>query len=73
MGLRKDVDWEYVGALLAQSDDNNQAALLKSFIKECKSWGTAFQVEKQLASVNTMLTDEERDTLSMLSYTEKAK
>lgn len=67
-GIEKDVDWEYMGALLAQSDDNNQAKCLKAFVKECLSWGTALQVEKQLAYTNAQLTDEERDTLSMLSF-----
>ena len=67
----KDMDWEYAGALLAQSDDNNQAKFLKAFIKECKSWGTNFQVESQLAHVNLKLTPEERETLSMLSYNEE--
>ena len=64
----KDMDWEYAGALLAQSDDNNQAKFLKAFIKECNSWGTRYQVEGQLAHVNKKLTPEERETLGMLSY-----
>jgi hypothetical protein len=63
----KDVDWEYYAALLAESDDNNQAMFFKSFLKECNSWGTHYQVEKQLAMVNLKLTDEEREQLVMLS------
>ena len=66
----KDMDWEYAGALLAHEDDNNQAKFLKSFIKECNSWGTHYQVEMQLAHINHLLTPEERETLSMLSYEE---
>ena len=62
-------NWEYVGALLAQSDDNDQAAFFKAFLKECKSWGTSYQVETQLAFINGKLTEDEREMLKMLSYT----
>jgi len=70
MGIRKDVDWEYIGALLAQTGDDEQAMFLKAFIKECNSWGTSHQVEMQLASVNHRLTDDEKETLSMVCYKE---
>ena len=70
LGLVKEIDWEYIGAILAQSDDNKQAEFFKAFIKECNSWGTRLQVESQLACVNLKLTKEERETLSMLSYEE---
>ena len=66
----KEMDWEYAGALLAQSDDNNQAKFIKGFLKECKSWGTHYQVEMQLAHINHLLSDEEKETLKMLSYME---
>jgi len=66
----KDMDWEYAGALLARSGDDDQAKFLKAFIKECNSWGTHYQVEMQLAFVNGKLTSEERETLGMLSYNE---
>lgn len=69
-GLRGDIDWEYLGALLAQSGDNEQAAFLKAFVKECNSWGTRYQVEKQLAFINRKLTKEERETLGMITYEE---
>ena len=68
MGIRKDVDFEYVGALLAQADDDQQVQFLKSFVKECKSWGTRHQVEMQLAGVNALLTDDEKETLAMIGY-----
>lgn len=67
LGLR-DIDWAQVGAQLAQSDDTEQAEFFKAFIKECKSWGTSHQVELQLASINDLLTSEERDILSMITY-----
>ena len=71
MGIRKDVDWEYLGALLAQTGDDDQAAFLKSFVNECNSWGTRHQVEMQLACVNRLLTLDEKNTLSMIGFIEE--
>ena len=71
LGHTKDIDWEYLGALLARNDDNNQALFLQAFVKECQSWGTHLQVEKQLAGINLKLTDEEKDVLSMITYKDK--
>ena len=68
LGLRKDIDWQYIGAMLARADDNDQAECLKAFVKECLSWGTHHQVEQQLAYINLKLTKEEREVLEMLSY-----
>ena len=70
LGITKEPDWEYVGALLANSDDKNQTAFFKAFIKEAKSWGTAYQIQGQLAHVNLALTPDERETLAMLSLPE---
>lgn len=70
MGLMT-IDWEHVGASLAQSDSRDQVKFFQAFIKECNSWGTVFQVEKQLAYINGELTDDEKETLSMLSYKEE--
>ncbi len=70
LGIRKDVDWEYLGALLAQGSDDDQVEFLKSFAKECASWGTRLQVESQLACVNLKLTSEEKQTLSMIGFEE---
>ena len=70
LGLRKDIDWQYVGAMLARADDNEQVECLKAFVKECNTWGTKFQVECQLAAVNLRLTPEERETLKMIGYEE---
>ena len=68
LGLCKEIDWEYVGALLAQGDSNDQVAFFRAFVKECGSWGTHLQVEMQLAFVNAKLTSDERETLSMITY-----
>jgi hypothetical protein len=73
LGITKEIDWAYVGALLARGDDKDQSDFLKGFVKECNSWGTSYQVQSQLASVNLLLTKEERETLKMLSYDESAE
>ncbi len=67
-GLKMREDWEYLGALLANSGDDSQAAFLKAFARECGAWGTRHQVEQQLAAVNRKLTPEEIKTLSMITY-----
>ena len=69
-GLMTEIDWGYIGALLAQEGDDMQSEFFKAFVKECKSWGTNYQVELQLAGVNQLLTDEEKEALAMLSYKE---
>lgn len=67
LGIR-DVDWDYVGALLAQETNDNQADFFKAFVKECKTWGTNYQIEMQLATVNDKLTTEEKQILGMIGY-----
>jgi hypothetical protein len=67
-GILKDIDWQYVGALLARCGDDDQANFFKGFLNECKSWGTHYQIEQQLACVNLKLTDNEKEILAMLSY-----
>lgn len=62
------IDWEKAGALLAQQSDDEQVMFLKAFIKECLTWGTNLDVERQLSCVNLELTKEERAVLKMLGY-----
>lgn len=64
------IEWDIAGALLAQSDDNDQAKFIKAFLRECSTWGSRLQVEKQLAAVNHLLTDDEKEALAMLSFKE---
>ena len=64
------LDWEYLGALLAQSSDDEQAVFVKSFIKECKTWGTNYQVQQQITCINQKLTKDEKEIMSMLGYDE---
>lgn len=68
MGIGTEADWPYVGAVLARTGDDEQVEFFRAFVRECKSWGTHFQVESQLACINLKLTKEERETLSMLGY-----
>lgn len=70
-GILTEIDWSYIGAQLAQSDDVEQTKFFKAFVKECKTWGTSYQIEMQLAGVNLNLDKEERATLFMLGYEEK--
>jgi len=63
-----EINWEYVGALLANQSSEEQVAFFKAFIKECKTWGTHFQIEQQLSFINKHLSLEEREILEMLSY-----
>ena len=67
-GIRKDIDWKLMGAILANEGDEEQSAFFKAFLKECASWGTSHQVEMQLCCVNHKLTADERETLKTLSY-----
>ena len=71
LGMTKEPDWEYVGAILANSDDNAQIAFFRGFVKECLAWGTHLQVEKQLAMVNLGLSPDEIAVLKMVTYTEQ--
>ena len=70
-GLVLSSSWEHIGAMLANESDEEQAKFFKSFLKECDSWDTSYQTQMQLASINHLLTSEEREALSMLSYNEE--
>lgn len=65
-----DIDWAYIGSALARSDGIEQSLFFKSFVKECLTWGTNYQVEIQMAFVNGKLTDEEKGVLGMIGYKE---
>lgn len=67
LGL-EDHDWKLIGSKLAHADDKEQTDFFRAFVKECKTWGTHYQVELQLAGVNRQLSDEEKDVLSMLGF-----
>lgn len=62
------IDWERAGAELAELTSEEQVLFFKAFLKECLSWGTRLQVEQQFAGINSELTADEREALSMLGY-----
>ena len=65
-----EIEWGYIGSVLARQSDVEQTEFFKAFIKECNSWGTEYQVQSQLAMINLKMTDAERETLRMLSIKE---
>lgn len=67
IGLQN-TDWSYIGAYLARADDKEQAEFFKAFVKESLSYGTNHQAEMQLASINMLLSKDEKELLSSISY-----
>jgi len=67
---KESINWEYIGAVLANMTDEDQAKFFKAFVKEVKTWGTYYQVEYQMASISQLLTDNEKEILSGISYRE---
>jgi len=63
----KEIDWKQVGAQLAEENDKEQADFFKSFVKECLTWGTRYQIEMQLIEISNKLTSEEKQILSIIS------
>lgn len=57
------LNWTYIGALLANADDTEQAACFNAMAKEMGSWDTRHQAEMQIASVDRHLTPAAKDLL----------
>lgn len=70
-GIITSIDWELIGAELANEGDENQAKFFKSLVKEMKSWETHHQLGMQLLSIRDRLTKEEREVMEYLCYEEK--
>lgn len=68
----QDIDWEYIGAALANEGSDQQIKFFEAFVKEMNKWGTSLQVEKQLCFINLGLSSASRETLSMITYTTTA-
>lgn len=66
-GIVQPIDWGLLGATLANEGSEEQIAFFKAFVGECFTWGTTYQVQKQLVYVNEKLTEQEKEALSMLS------
>lgn len=67
----EDIGWEYLGALLANQDSKLQAKFFKAFLKEMRSWDTAWAREMQLTHIAKEFSEDDKDLLSVLSYREE--
>ena len=63
-------DWGYIASVLANTGDDNQIIFFKALVKEMRSWGTMYQAQIQLAGVNRQLSNDEKELLSMLGYSD---
>lgn len=73
LGILKEIDWAYVGALFAAANENDQAAFLKGAAKEFMSWPTQYQREMQIWAANGHLTDDERELLRVFTLVREQK
>ena len=64
----QNTDWEYIGAKLATETDEDQAKFFRGFVKEAKTFGSHYQTEMQMMSINKLLTSEEREVLGAISH-----
>ena len=69
-GIRTSTDWALVGAELAKEDDHAQVEFFKSFLKECRTFGTDHQTDMQLMSINEKLTEDEKEMMQTIGYVE---
>lgn len=67
-GIMTEIDWKYVASILANEGDDVQSDFFKSFVAECNTWGTVHQVQMQMTNINAKLSDDEKETLSMIVY-----
>lgn len=67
-GIITEIDWKYIGAILANESDEDQAMFFKSFVQEAKKYGTSYQTYYQMASIGSKLTEEEKELISHISY-----
>ena len=70
-GIRTETDWSLVGAELAKEDDHAQIKFFKAFLKEAQTYGTHFQTEMQLISINKGLTNDEKELAATIAFKEE--
>jgi hypothetical protein len=63
-GIITEINWELVGAQLANADDEDQAKMLNAMAREMLSWGTKYQAEMQVTSIQSKMTDEAKELLN---------
>lgn len=70
-GLDKPIiNWDFLGAYLAQADDETQAEFFKAFFKEVKTYPTHHAQEMQMLYIGKHLDDEDRELLKTIAYKE---
>jgi len=57
------IEWDILGAELANLSDSEQANFFHGFAKELDSWPSHYVREMQMVSINLKLDDKVRDTL----------
>lgn len=62
-GIITEINWELVGAQLANADEIEQAKCLNAMAKEMLSWGTRYQAEMQVTAIQARLTEEAKELL----------
>lgn len=65
IGLQN-TDWGYIGAKLAQADDNDQAEFFKALAAEFKTYDTSYQIGMQMASIRAKMDEASLEVLSEL-------
>jgi len=70
LGCLTEIDWKYVGALLAAQESGKQIDFFKQFVAECRSWGTSYQIGIQMAYISSGLSSEEKEILSQITEKE---
>ena len=67
-----DINWEILGAQLANLDDGVQADFFKGFTNEMATWNTRAQAEMQCIRINEQLTEKQRDLIRAIGLEESA-
>lgn len=62
-GIITQINWELVGAQLANEDAEIQAKALNAMAKEMLSWGTRHQAEMQVTAIQENMTEEAKELL----------
>jgi len=60
------IDWEILGAELADLSDDEQGDFFRGFIREVMKYDTHFKRESQFISIGKKLSDTDRDNMSEL-------
>lgn len=67
-GITTQIDWQLIGAQLANEDADIQAKFINSMAKEMLSWDTRFQTEMQVSYIVNALTPEAKELFNFEQY-----